>query len=83
MLLALRFAVSALLLLLLLRGLLRLKERQILCVAFLFQLIHWNKAQRGGVHAEALSGGSRAIVKQVAQVRIARFGAYLSPLHAV
>src|SRR6266446_10073062 len=72
-----------LLALLLLRGLLRLKQRQIFGVPFLFQFLHRYELQRGGVHAETLTGRRRAVVKEVAEVRIARFPTDLNTLHSI
>src|SRR5436190_19080753 len=72
-----------LLALLLLCGLLRLKQRQIFGVTFLFQFLHRYELQRGGVHAETLTGRRRAVVKEVAEVRIARFPTDLNTLHSV
>src|SRR3981081_1311401 len=65
------------------RGLLLfLEERQILAVAFFFQLFHRNKPQSGRVDAEALSSGRWSFVKYVAEMRIALAGTDLGALHA-
>src|SRR5437764_11268240 len=67
----------------LLRDLLRLKQREIFAVPFFPQLLHRNKAQRGGVHAETLPSRGGAIVEQMAEMRITRFSADLDALHSV
>src|SRR4030088_3697376 len=65
------------------RGLLLfLEERQILAVAFFFQLFHRNKPQSGRVDAEALSSWRWSVVKYVAEMRIALAGTDLGALHA-
>src|SRR6516225_5338862 len=63
--------------------LLRLKQRSIFAVAFFLQFFCRNKAQRGRVYAESLTGRGGAIVEEVAEMRIARFSADLGALHSV
>src|SRR5262245_7438151 len=62
---------------------LRLKEREIFAVALFPQFLHRNKAKRGGVHTEPLTGRGRAVIKDVAEMGIARFPPDLGALHPV
>src|SRR5437016_2780805 len=78
-LLVLRFCFSTLRLLC---DLLRLKQREIFAVSFFLQLLHRNKAQRSGVHAETLAGGRGAVIEHMAEMRITRFSADLGTLHS-
>src|SRR5512140_2649290 len=48
---------------------LTLQQPQELAVAFLFQILNRDEAQRGGIHAIAQAGGRRAILKDMPQVR--------------
>src|SRR5215510_12402491 len=50
---------------------LRLKQREIFAVALCLQFLHWNKKKRGGVHTEPLTGWGRAVIEDVAEMRIA------------
>ena len=50
---------------------LRLKQREIFAVALFLQFLHRNKTKRGGVHTEPLTGRGRAVIKDVAEMRIA------------
>jgi|SRR5215831_13320164 len=50
---------------------LRLKQREIFAVAFFLQFLHRNKTKRGGVHTEPLTGRGRAVIEDVAEMRIA------------
>src|SRR5262245_56073586 len=50
---------------------LRLKEREIFAVAFFLQFLHGNKTERGGVYTEPLTSRGGAVIKDVAEMRIA------------
>src|SRR5437016_9148923 len=54
-------------------SLLRLKERKILSVSLFLQFVHGNKTQRGRVDTETFASRRRAVVKDVAQMRVAGF----------
>ena len=69
--------------LLLLLGLWRLKEREILTVAFFFQLLDRNKTQRRGVHAETFAGRCGTIIEHMTEMRIAHFSSNLSAFHSM
>src|SRR5882724_2058078 len=60
----------------------RLKQREILAVAFFFQFIHRNEPQRGGVYAVALAGWSGTVIKDMAEMRIACFATNLGAFHS-
>src|SRR5882724_9654044 len=60
----------------------RLKQREILAVAFFFQFIHRNEPQRGGVYAVALAGWSGTDIKDMAEMRIACFATNLGAFHS-
>ena len=53
---------------LLLLALCWLKEREILTVAFFFQLLDGNKTQRGGVHAKTFAGRCGTIIEHVTEM---------------
>lgn len=46
------------------------EQGQVLSVAFLFQALGGDEAQRSRVHAKAQAGGSRAVIEDMAQVGI-------------
>src|SRR4051812_840174 len=50
-----------------------LKQRGVFAVPFFLQFFHRNEAQCSRVHAETLTSRRRAIIEQVAEMRIARF----------
>lgn len=53
---------------LLLLALWRLKEREILTVAFFLQFLDGNKTQRRGVHAKTFAGRCRTIIEHVTEM---------------
>ena len=53
---------------LLLLALCWLKEREILTVAFFFQLLDGNKTQRRGVHAKTFAGRCGTIIEHVTEM---------------
>src|SRR5262245_7078049 len=60
-----------------------LKQRSIFAVAFFLQFFRRNKAEGSGVYAEPLTSRSRAVVEQMAEMRITRFPANLNALHCI
>ena len=68
-----RFALRFLMQTLFLFGL-STKQGEIFAVAFLLQVLGWNKAQRSGVHAITQTGRSGTVVEDMSQMRIGELG---------
>jgi hypothetical protein len=59
------------------------EELGVLAVTRLDQLLGWDEAERGRVHAEALAGRRRAILEHVAEMCVAVLRAHFDARHAV
>src|SRR6202022_1586336 len=61
--------------------LLLLEQRQVLTIPCGLQLLHRYEAHRRGVHAVALTGRRRTIIKYMSQMRIGMLGSHLVAHH--